>query len=195
MSFVGVTFAGQKVTPSADALLMQRILSDGITYGCSLDYAGFTVTMSPGWLVVCGRNIEHPASENWAVIGATSGYARGVLTIDLSKSASVDSFDQISFDIDYASTPDGFAPLEKAEINASGTKYQAEVFVASLSSGGVTGIVRSLPLATPFASADVLAAMLADGYLRLGPKQIVNRVEDIPADAPEGAVFFVPVEE
>lgn len=42
---------------------------------------------------------------------------------------------------------------------------------------------------------DGLKNLLAAGYMQLSNKQIVERVEDIPADAPEGAVFFVPVEE
>lgn len=43
--------------------------------------------------------------------------------------------------------------------------------------------------------ADGLAALLAAGYMRLSAKQIVASVDDIPADAPEGSVFFVPMEE
>lgn len=42
---------------------------------------------------------------------------------------------------------------------------------------------------------DGLANLLAAGYLRASGYQIVASVDAIPADAPEGAVFFVPVEE
>ncbi len=42
--------------------------------------------------------------------------------------------------------------------------------------------------------AEVLKQMLASGYLVLSPKQIVDSVEAIPEDAPEGAVFLVPME-
>ena len=40
----------------------------------------------------------------------------------------------------------------------------------------------------------VLTALLAAGYMVASPYQIRATVEDIPADAPENAVFFVPVE-
>lgn len=40
-----------------------------------------------------------------------------------------------------------------------------------------------------------LKNLLAAGYMRLSGYQIVEHVEDIPADAPEGAIFFVPVED
>lgn len=42
---------------------------------------------------------------------------------------------------------------------------------------------------------DGLANLLAAGYMRLSAKQVVSSVDAIPADAPEGAVFFVPQEE
>ena len=42
---------------------------------------------------------------------------------------------------------------------------------------------------------DTLTALLAAGYMVASGYQIVGSVEDIPADAPVNAVFFVPVEE
>lgn len=42
---------------------------------------------------------------------------------------------------------------------------------------------------------DALTALLAAGYMVASGYQIVGSVEDIPADAPVNAVFFVPVEE
>lgn len=43
-------------------------------------------------------------------------------------------------------------------------------------------------------TADILTALLASGYMVASGYQIVDSVEAIPADAPEGAVFLVPVE-
>jgi hypothetical protein len=40
-----------------------------------------------------------------------------------------------------------------------------------------------------------LKNLLAAGYMQLSGYQIVDSVEAIPADAPEGAIFFVPVED
>lgn len=42
---------------------------------------------------------------------------------------------------------------------------------------------------------DVLTGLLAAGYMVASSYQIVGSVEDIPADAPVNAIFFVPEEE
>lgn len=191
MSFVGITFARQKVTPSADAVLMQHIFSDGILQGCELTAAGFTISMAAGNLMICGRHIMHDTSEGWAMNGASSGFARLILTIDLSKTATVDAFEQIETTIEYAASADGFPPLEQSEINVSGTKYQAEICVVSLTAGGIAAIVRQMSAATMRAPGDLLTRLLAAGYLVASDYQIRSSVEDIPEDAPENAVFFV----
>ena len=143
-NFTGVTFAKQKVAPSDDAIIRRAALSDGILTGCALSYSGSTLTMAAGQLLVCGRQIRHPSSQNWAVVDATSGYARVVLTIDLTRTASKDVFDQVLDTIEYASSVDGFAALEQADVNASGVRYQVVLAVVSLGTGGITGIVSQL---------------------------------------------------
>ena len=144
VNFSGVTFAQQRVTPIDDAIIRRAILPDGILTGCSLSYSGSTLTMAAGQMVICGRQIRHAASQNWAVVGATSGYARLLLTIDLTRTATKETFDQVVDTIEYASSLDGFLALEQADINAAGTKYQIPVCVVSLGAGGITGIVSQL---------------------------------------------------
>lgn len=143
-NFTGVTFAKQKVLPSDDAIIRRAILSDGILYGCELSYSGSTLTMGPGQMLICGRQARHPSVQNWAVVGATSGYARLVLTVDLSRTASKDYFDQIKDTVEYASAVDGFPELEQADVNVSGTRYQVVACVVSLGTGGITGFVSKL---------------------------------------------------
>ena len=121
-NFSGVTFAQQRVTPIDDAIIRRAILPDGILTGCRLSYSGSTLTMAAGQMVICGRQIRHAASQNWAVVGATSGYARLLLTIDLTRTATKEVFDQVVDTIEYASSLDGFLALEQADINAAGTK-------------------------------------------------------------------------
>lgn len=192
MSFLGVTFPEQKATPSDDAIIRQALLNDGILTGCGLDYAGFTLTMASGLLLLKGREIRHTASESWAISGASSGYARLSMTIDLSKTSTVDAFDQVAVVIDYASTADGFPVLERSEINVSGVKYQAEICVVSLSSGGITGIVRQLAGVSLCAGADFLKNLLAAGYMQLSSHQIKAAVPSV-GELPEGAFFVVPI--
>lgn len=143
-NFTGVTFAQQKVTPSDDAIVRRAMLADGVLSGCELSYSGSTLTMAAGHLMVCGRQIRHPASQNWAVVDATSGYARLLLTIDLTLTATKDAFEQVVDSIEYATSADGFPELEQTDINVAGTRYQIEVCVVSLGTGGISGIVSKL---------------------------------------------------
>lgn len=148
-SFTGVTFSEQAVTPSDDAIVRRAILPDGILSGCELSYSGSTLTMAAGHLMICGRQIRHPSAQNWAVVDATSGYARLLLTIDLTRTATEETFDQVVDSIEYASAKDGFVDLEQTDINLSGTRYQVAVCVVSLGTGGITGIVSNLEKSEP----------------------------------------------
>lgn len=140
----GVTFAEQTVTPADDAIVRRAILSDGILSGCNITYSGSTLTMAAGYMIVCGRIFQITAAQNWAVVDATSGVARLVLTIDLTKTATESAFDQIGFSIEYASAEDGFVNLTQDDINIAGVRYQVAVAVVSLGAGGITGIVSKL---------------------------------------------------
>jgi hypothetical protein len=144
LNFTGVTFAEQKVTPSDDAIIRRAILPDGILTGCAISYSGSTLTMAAGQLMICGRQIRHPSAQNWAIVDANSGYARLVLTIDLTRTATKDTFDQVIDSIEYATAADGFPELEQADINSTGVRYQVAACVVSLGTGGITGIVSQL---------------------------------------------------
>lgn len=143
-NFTGITFAQQKVAPSDDARVRRVLLHDGILTGCELSYSGSTLTMASGQLMICGRQIRHPAAQNWAVVDATSGYARLLLTIDLTRTATKDTFDQVVDTIEYATSIDGFPTLEQTDINGAGTRYQTVACVVSLGTGGISGIVSQL---------------------------------------------------
>lgn len=145
-NFTGVTFPNQKVTPANDAVIRRAIFDDGILTGCDLSYSGSTLTMTAGQLMICGRQIIHPSSQNWAVTEATSGYARLVLTIDVTRTSTKDTFDQVVDEIQYATDANGFADLTTADINATGTRYQVAVCVVSLGPGGITGIASKLDM-------------------------------------------------
>lgn len=140
----GITFAEQAVTPTDDAIVRRAILGDGILSGCDVSYSGSTLTMASGYIIACGRAFQVTAAQNWPVVDATSGFARLLLTIDLTKTATMDAFEQISSSIEYASARDGFPALRQDDINISGTKYQIVAAVVSLGAGGITGIVSKL---------------------------------------------------
>lgn len=148
--FSGVSFPWQKVTPSDDAAVRRSLLSDGVLFGCELSFTGSTLTMQAGQAMACGRQFRHTNAENWSIVGATSGYARLLLTIDLSKESTESIFNQISARVEYASSLDAFAPLLQENLNNGGTIYQIPVCVVELSSGGISSIVSqwtdSVPL-------------------------------------------------
>jgi hypothetical protein len=167
-NFVGVTFAKQSVSPSDDAIIRANVLTDGILQGCAISYSGSTLTMAPGQMLVAGRQIRHPAAQNWAIVDATSGYARLVLTIDLTRTATKDSFDQVVDSIEYSLSPDGFAALEQGAINDAGTRYQIVICVVALGVGGISGVVSQVSECALIGSAD------PDTYLRLSGGEITG---------------------
>lgn len=164
-NFTGVTFPNQKVTPANDAVIRRAIFDDGILTGCDLSYSGSTLTMTAGQLMICGRQIIHPSSQNWAVTEATSGYARLVLTIDITRTSTKDTFDQVVDEIQYATDANGFADLTTADINATGTRYQVAVCVVSLGPGGITGIASKLDMTEGGGAGGVLTVTVSPGEL------------------------------
>lgn len=142
--FVGVTFPWQKVSPSDDGSIRRAILTDGILEGCGFSYAGSTLTMDAGSLLVCGRKINHPSAQNWAVADATSGYARLLLTVDLTQTSTKEVFNQVTASIEYATAANGFVDLEQTDINTSGTKYQIVLCVVSLTAAGISGVTQQI---------------------------------------------------
>ena len=140
----GITFAEQAVTPADDAIVRRAMLGDGVLTGCDVTYSGSTLTLASGYIIACGRSFQITTAQNFAVVDATSGVARLLLTIDLTKTATENSFDQIGFSIEYASAEDCVVDLGKDDINLSGTKYQIVCAVVSLGTGGITGILSKL---------------------------------------------------
>ena len=142
--FKGITFPWQEVTPSDDAIVRRAMLPDRRLSGCELSYSGYTLTMAAGSMIVSGRQFRHTAAQNWAVTGASSGYARLLLTIDVTKASTENAFEQISASIEYATAANGFTALRQDDINNAGTIYQAVVCVVSLGAGGITGFIEQI---------------------------------------------------
>lgn len=142
--FSGVTFARQNTSPVDDAIIRKALISDGRLTGCTFSYIGNVLTMSKGQLIACGRQIRHVHDQSWTLNEASSGFARVLLTVDLSRTATRDSFDQVNTTVEYASAQDGFLALQQDDINASGTVYQMVLATLSIGAGGITGIVYEM---------------------------------------------------
>ena len=143
MSLTGVTFANQKITPSSDGRLYGSILSDGILTGCAVTFAAATLSIAAGSMLIGTREIL-TSGETLSITGATSGFARVIVDIDLTRAATKTSFEQAQLQIEYAASQDAFPALVQQDINTAGTHYQAVFCVVSLSEAGITGIVSAV---------------------------------------------------
>ena len=150
MSLTGITYANQKITPSDDGRLYGAMLTDGILAGCALTFAAATLSVAAGSLLIGTRELK-TSGETISVTGATSGYARVIVDIDLTRAATKTSFEQAQLQVQYAASPDAFPALEQQDINAAGSHYQAALCVLSLGAAGITGVVSSIPAAVPAA--------------------------------------------
>lgn len=183
MSLTGITFANQKITPSDDGRLYGAMLADGILTGCGITFAAATLSVAAGSLLIGTRELR-TSGETLSVTGATSGYARVIIDIDLTRAATKTSFEQAQFQIQYAASLDAFASLEQQDINTAGTHYQAMFCVLSLGTAGITGIVSAL------ASARVGVAQLTNDA-RFGTELAISTPGSTPDLAWGNALVWV----
>lgn len=183
MSLTGITFANQKITPSDDGRLYGAMLADGILTGCGITFAAATLSVAAGSLLIGTRELR-TSGETLSVTGATSGYARVIIDIDLTRAATKTSFEQAQFQIQYAASLDAFASLEQQDINTAGTHYQTAFCVLSLGTAGITGVVSSL------ASARVGVAQLTNDA-RFGTELAISTPGSTPDLAWGNALVWV----
>ena len=183
MSLTGITFANQKITPSDDGRLYGAMLADGILTGCGITFAAATLSVAAGSLLIGTRELR-TSGETLSVTGATSGYARVIIDIDLTRAATKTSFEQAQLQIQYAASLDAFAALEQQDINTAGTHYQAAFCVLSLGTAGITGVVSSL------ASARVGVAQLTN-EARFGTEFAISTPGSTPDLAWGNALVWV----
>lgn len=141
----GITFEQRIVRALDDARLYESLYEDGILRGCALTYAGAGVTIAPGALVVCGRQIAFDSAETFTASPTYSnGYGRLKLTIDLAQAPSDSSFTQGSIAWQYAST-NSFAALVQEDVNnGTDTDYEIEICRVKFASGNVSEILTEI---------------------------------------------------
>lgn len=170
MAINGIVFDNQAPTAKGIRGGFASALSDGIVAGCEISYNGNIVSISRGILNVAGGLFSITGFENVSV-NRTSGFARIKMVLDLSRTSTESEFNQVYFEVDYASSANGFPSLVKNGVNiGDGTIYQAELCVVSLGSSGVTGIIRKA---------------IASAKLQYG--------DSLPSDAPEGTIFLLKI--
>lgn len=145
----GVTFTGQAVTSAADGTVQSAMLRDGRLSGIGISYAGNTLTITQGYMLSGGRITLLSGVSSWILNQATSGYARLILQLDMSKTATASAWEQGTILTEYAATLDALRALATEPINGTGSVYEMEICVVSLSATGISEIVRQLPDAVP----------------------------------------------
>ena len=136
----GVTFKDRFVRPQEDAALMAAICADGLYGGCQVSYTGAALKLSPGRIIACGR-ISVVDTETSISVTGTGSFARLVLTLDLSRSATTSAFEQAALDVEVAAAQSDFAELTQGDINSGATVYQLEICRVTLSNGSISGIL------------------------------------------------------
>ena len=172
MALYGTTFANQLVSAVDHAVLQARLLSDGILDGMAMTASGSALTIAPGHMIAAGRVIGNDAALAVAV-AATSGYARVTLVIDLSGTATAETFNQLSIRVDTADSPASFPALVQEDINDGvHTTYEAALAVLALNASGIASVESAMgraALSIKYGTAAPTAADIAPGaiYLQL----------------------------
>lgn len=150
MSFRGVTFGGENVTPANDGGLYAAHHGDGILLGCSMSLSGTDLIVSSGEFIACGRVVM--------VDGATS--------VDLSGVSITDGYVQVIMNLEPTNTPmyytslvesasTTFPSLTQQDLNLSGTQYQMELAVVQMVGGSPSSIYKSIQASSLIVNSDV----------------------------------------
>lgn len=160
-SIHGINFDNQTVTAKDHGRLFQCTIEDGIISGCELSFSGSSLMITPGYFIAAGREMKLTAATAVIIDGATSGYARVLISIDLAQTATTDAFEQASFVIDYATTATGFPSLTQEDVNGTGRLYEFPLCIVALGAAGISSIYSSADAANvriPLVVADMIAS-------------------------------------
>ena len=169
MALFGVTFENQLLAEMDDGNLQEFLLKDGVIRGLTLSYNGSNLTIAAGYLIAAGRLIGNDSALTIAV-PASAGYARIVLIIDLTGTATDSVFTQLSTRVDSESNISDFSALTQGDINGGvDTTYEIALAIVQTSASGIAGIESQLGAAglkSILGAKSVTAA--ANGFIKMG---------------------------
>ena len=137
----GFRFTNQLANAEVDARIHQEFLNknDGIFYGMNLSKTNNAITISEGLCEIAGRPVAVIDTES-VNVGTESLYCLLILEIDLSKEATKDTFNQVSFKILTSGT--SYPTVTQQDINQyNGTNNIYQLEFARFRSG-TTGITE-----------------------------------------------------
>jgi hypothetical protein len=169
MALFGVTFENQLLAEMDDGNLQEFLLKDGVIRGLTLSYNGSNLTIAAGYLIAAGRLIGNDSALTIAV-PASAGYARIVLIIDLTGTATDSVFTQLSTRVDSEANVSDFPALTQGDINGGvDTTYEIALAIVQTSASGITGIESQLGAAglkSILGAKSVTAE--ANGFIKMG---------------------------
>lgn len=133
MSIRGITFNNQLVAAADHGTLYKRMFTDGRLKGCAISSNSSAVSIASGYLIIAGRLVQNTSTVS-ITTAASGSYCRLKAVIDTSLPSTADSFQQVSFAIDYAASVSGFPALTQNDINAgTGNIYEAALCIMRMS--------------------------------------------------------------
>lgn len=137
MSFQGVTFDGQNVSPKDDGALYAAHNGDGIIDGCDMTIGGNndTLVIQSGHIIACGRvcQVNGATELQMPDIASNMNYVQVYLQYDVSQA------EGNQWDWGYnqqAALP--FGALTQEDINGTGNIYQIELAILEASNSSLT---------------------------------------------------------
>lgn len=150
MALVGITFDNQAVLSKFDGAfyqVMNNRNSDWRIRGAACTISNNTLTIANGYLLIGGRLIQVDGTTTYSLSPTiANGYGRVKVVIDLTQTATEETFNQVRLEEDYNSTESGFPALTKGDINMSGTKYEAMLCIFPVTNSQAGTIRQTMPL-------------------------------------------------
>ena len=126
------------------SILKALTAADGYLTGCDINFTSNTITVGDGYLIACGTVVQNEGAETIdATPSVSSGFARLKLVVDLTQEASASDPAQTYWAVDYSAT-EPLPALTQEDITGSGSIYEMEVAVFTVSGGNLTAISKQM---------------------------------------------------
>lgn len=141
----GYVFSNQLASNDIDSMVFRKMLdyNDGVLNGMELSNTTTTITIGEGNIMVAGRPIGVVGSET-VTAGTDAAYCKLVVEIDLSQTATVSTFEQVSFKIIKSTT--AYPSVTQEDMDNGGNIYQVALAQFRTTSNGITDFVDIRPM-------------------------------------------------
>lgn len=140
---IGITFDQCNVTSADDAHYHRTFLNavDGVTKGCKVTADRQNIYVAKGYFVIYGRFVKVTGQETITPDAVQAGalYCRLVYEVDLSKTNTLEEFQQGAFKI--LSSGSAYPTPTKQDLENGGTLYQMPFARFTVSSSGISNFI------------------------------------------------------